>query len=408
MWGHFLSALHMFRSQKIRFLLTVSGIVVGVASLVVLASFLSVGEAQLQASSAQAAGDDVITVQNDWQVLNDNPDAERLRAPDQRSLKESALLPELEVSASYGMRDAMAVYGTEDFNPLIIGVDPDAFDISRLTAAKGRLFTADEYRDVRRVVVAGAEVLGGRLKPGDTVRVEGKPFLVVGILETKASHGPGGFWSWNRRLVFPARTFNLEFNPTKRPTNIITKVEPPVKLDGPLSAYVANVRDLMTVTLMQDRSVQSFEFGGAGEENGTEEVILTTIKMLIYLTTVFSMLVGGINIMNIMLVTVAERTREIGLRRALGATRGNILGQFLAETVAVTLIGALLGMLLAVVLVALASWAMTTWVSPWPFYLEAWSIVLAVVFSTIIGLTCGMYPAWRASRLDPVEALRFD
>ncbi len=164
----------------------------------------------------------------------------------------------------------------------------------------------------------------------------------------------------------------------------------------------------MTVTLMQDRSVQSFEFGGAGEESETEDVILMTIKMLIYLTTVFSMMVGGINIMNIMLVTVAERTREIGLRRALGATRGSILSQFLAETVAVTLIGAVLGMLLAVVMLGGASWAMTKWVTAWPFYLEVWSLVLAVVFSTIIGLTCGMYPAWRASRLDPVEALRFD
>jgi len=228
------------------------------------------------------------------------------------------------------------------------------------------------------------------------------------VLEAKSDMGPGGFRSWNKRIAIPARTFNLEFNPSKRPTNIVARVEPPAALEGPLSAFIAGVRDRMSIVLLADRTIQSFEFGGAGEENETEEIIFLTIKLLIYLTTVFSMLVGGINIMNIMLVTVTERTREIGLRRALGATRADILRQFLAETVAVTMIGAFLGISLAVATLAAASWAMTRWVTQWPFSVEPWALGLSVVFSVMIGLICGMYPAFRASRLDPVEALRSD
>ncbi|MBA2321476.1 MAG: ABC transporter permease [Deltaproteobacteria bacterium] len=408
MWTHLRTALHLFASQKIRFLLTVSGIVVGVASLVILASFLTVGQRGLQESSARAAGEDVITVQNDWQVLNDNPDAKRIDRHDQENVGSSTLLPDLTVGANYGLRDAKAVFGTEPFEPLIIGIEPAAFEIHRLAVEKGRTFTADEYTDVRRVAIAGAKVLDGRVKPGDVIRVEGRPYVLVGVLEEKQDMGPGGFWSWNRRILFPARTFNLEFNPSRRPTNIVAKVDPPVTLEGPLAGYVANVRDLMTVVLMHGRTVKSFDFGGAGEESDTEEQILLVIELLVYLTTVFSMVVGGINIMNIMLVTVAERTREIGLRRALGATQGDILRQFLTETVMVTLIGCVLGIVAAVVLLAIAGVAMTRWVMEWPFYVEGWSVALSVVFSAVIGMICGMYPAWRASRLDPVEALRTD
>ena len=408
MWAHLWTALHLFRSQKVRFLLTVSGIVVGVASLVVLASFLGVGETQLQASSARAAGEDVITVQNDWQVVHNNPDAERINRDDQEALAHSALLPDLAVSANYGMRSAKAVFGTKDFEPFIIGIEPDAFAIHRLAPARGRTFLPEEFREVRRVCVVGGEVLDGGVAPGDTLRIEGKPFVVVGVLEAKSDMGPGGFRSWNKRIAIPARTFNLEFNPSRRPTNIVARVEPPAALEGPLSGFIAGIRDRMSIVLLADRTIQSFEFGGAGEENETEEIIFLTIKLLIYLTTVFSMLVGGINIMNIMLVTVTERTREIGLRRALGATRADILRQFLAETVAVTMIGAFLGIVLAVTTLAAASWAMTRWVTTWPFSVEPWALGLSVVFSVLIGLLCGMYPAFRASRLDPVEALRAD
>jgi len=118
------------------------------------------------------------------------------------------------------------------------------------------------------------------------------------------------------------------------------------------------------------------------------------------------MIVGGINIMNIMLVTVAERTKEIGVRRAIGASQSDILRQFVAETLAVTVLGALIGLGLALSLLGAGTLALNQWVSAGPFHVEFWAVALSMGFSSGIGLVFGLYPAWRASRLDPVEALR--
>ena len=403
------AALDLFRTQKLRFLLTVSGIVVGVGSLCVLASLLEVGQSVLRKTSAEATGDDVVTIQNDWQELNNNPDARWLEHGDQEALEGSVLLPDnLTVTANYGLQDRKAQFGDEEFSPFTVGIEPATFEVYHLAVAKGRAFSASEYADVRRVAIAGSKVLDGALKPGDTVRVEGSPFVLVGILEEKPEMGPGGAFSWNNRLLFPARVYQLEFDPSRRPTNIVVKVAPPPGFDGMLQDYVLGTRSLMETVLMRDRDTKSFRFEGVSDDNSTEAIIFTTIEALLYLTTVFSMIVGGINIMNIMLVTVAERTREIGVRRALGAAQTDILRQFLAETVMVTLIGAILGVVGAVSLLAVGSWALTKWVTEWPFHLEPWSLVLSIVFSSAIGLVFGIYPAWRASRLDPVEALRFE
>jgi putative ABC transport system permease protein len=404
---HLISAVGLFRSQKLRFLLTVSGIVVGIGTLVLLASLLSVGDSVLNEQSFRATGDDVVTVQNDWDAMNDDPDAVRLGRKDFEALDRSALLEGETISANYGMHGAKAIWNGEDFEPRVIGLSPTSFDVYRLEIGKGRTFSPDEYADARRVVVIGAQVMDGRITLGDTIRIEGAPYIVVGIMKDKAEMGPGGQWSWNNRLMVPDRTYNLDFNPNKRPNAIVVRTNPPIDYAGPMKEYSLAVRDLIDGILSRAHDgKKSWRFEGAEEEGTTGEIIAMVIKVLIYLTTVFSMVVGGINIMNIMLVTVAERTREIGLRRALGATRSDILMQFLAETVAVTWLGAVIGVVGAVALIALASAALTHWVVAWPFRVEIWSLILGVVFATGIGLLFGMYPAWRASRLDPVEALR--
>ncbi len=400
-------AIEMFRDQKVRFILTVSGIVVGVASLVVMASVLEVGQAVLRESSSEASGDDVLTVSNDWHRINERPDARRLDHADQEAIARSALLPaDSRVTATYGMQDRAVRFKEKDYSPFTIGVAQEAFAVYKLQIAKGRGFNDADYAEGRRVILAGAGALDGGLKPGDVVRVEGTPYTIAGVLAEKPEMGPGGPWGWNRRLLFPERTYRLDFDPSRRPTNIVVKVAVPPNYIGLVKDYVLATRTVVDGILLRNRSVKSWEIEGVSDDASTEQLILTTIQALLYTTTLFSMIVGGINIMNIMLVTVVERTREIGLRRALGATQSDILRQFLAETLTITLAGAVLGLLAAWGLLGFGSWAVTRFLIEWPFQIEPWSVVLALTFSSIIGIVFGMYPAWQASRLDPVEALR--
>lgn len=409
MWAALRSSFELFRSQKVRFLLTVSGIVVGVGSLVIMASLLVVGQEILRQSSAQATGDDVVTISNDWEVAMNHPDARNLEHTDQEAIAGSTLLPAgTSVTGTYGMESRTALFDGESYTPFTIGIGPDTLAIYQLSVARGRNFAEVDYDEARRVVLLGAEALDGKPAPGDTVRVDGRPYTVIGVLAKKAEMGPGGPWSWNRRILFPERTYQVNFDASRRPTNIVVKVAPPVGFTGLLKDYVLATRTIFDAILMRDRTIKSYQFEGVSDDSGTEALILKTIRALLYLTTFFSMIVGGINIMNIMLVTVVERTREIGLRRAVGASRRDILTQFLAEALAVTLVGATVGLVGALVLLALVTTLLTELVTPWPFQVEWWSVWLALGSSTVIGLLFGVFPAWRASKLDPVEALRAD
>ncbi len=401
------TAFDLFRTQKMRFMLTVSGIVVGVASLVVLASLLEVGQEILRKSSAEATGDDVITVSNDWQKIMNLSDAKLLTAADQEAIETSELISEgTKVTGAYGLRDRSATFNGEEFQPLTMGIEPTAIDVYQLKVAKGRSFVTAEYEGVEHVAIAGAKVLDGKLKPGDVVRVEGTPYTLVGVLEEKPEMGPGGRWGWNNRLLMPARVYRIELDPSRRPSSIVLKVAVPEGYSGLMKDYVFGTRKVIDAILYRQRSSKTWDFEGVSDGQSTEELIMLTIRALLYLTTLFSMIVGGINIMNIMLVTVAERTKEIGVRRAIGASQRDILRQFVSETLAVTVLGAIIGLGAALFFLGVGTAALNQWVTEWPFHVEAWSVGLSISFSVFIGLVFGLYPAWRASKLDPVEALR--
>jgi putative ABC transport system permease protein len=403
---HLASALWLARAQKVRFLLTVSGVVVGVASLVTIASLLHVAEGVLESASSQAKGDDLVVVENDWQKLFSDPAARSLDQRDVGDLSGSTLLGATDVAALGRMTDLKAQRDGREFSVKAMGAPPSMWSTYDLPLATGRVFTPDDDAQARDVVVVGDEVDEGRLHVGDAFRVSGRTVTVIGVLEHKPQMGPGGEWGWNNRVLFPMRTFRISFDPGDDVASIAVRRRAPAGFTEPLTVFQEQTKALVDVILSRGRDVRSFRFEGGEEEDATGELIGTIVELLLYLTTAFSMVVGGINIMNIMLVTVSERTREIGVRRALGASRGEILSQFLAETVFLTLLGAALGLLLAVATLGLATAAISQWLVPWSFHVSPWAVVTGVVFSVGVGLVFGTYPAWRASRLDPVEALR--
>jgi putative ABC transport system permease protein len=295
---------------------------------------------------------------------------------------------------------ATSTFGTDDRFLRTRG-----FDVRR-----GRFFTAEEVRRHASVVVLGQDTHETLFRDasgiGLTVRVGGKPFTVVGVFEPK-----GRFLGSNLDDVacLPWTTGDKYWAPGPRaPPWFSRKGE--MFLDAvPVSAErtelaIRQIRDVLRLRrhLRADRP-DDFEVFSDDALLAIYQAITGGISLLMFVISAISLLVGGIGVMNIMLVAVTERTREIGLRKAVGAPRRAILAQFLIEAVLLTVAGGALGILLGggVSLLVRGLSGLPTYVSPG-------SVVAAVVVSTAVGLFCGLYPAMRASRLDPVESLRYE
>ncbi len=401
--------LDQFRHHIIRFLLTISGVAVGVGSLVFLASFISVGLDVLVQTSSQAIGDDLMTIRESWHLRREYPNELRLSNQDLKNLELSRTLRKVSFAPQYGPDRRNYTFNGEDGEAFVIGLTAAGFSANRLKIGAGRGFLTDEYEHFSKVAIVGSDLLKAHPRPwvGKYVRVEGSSLLIVGVLERKPVMGPDSRWSWNNRILVPASTYNLLFNIDKAPESIVGRVSkfaPELTLEQSLDA----ARILAGHILMMVREHRNFRISGAEEGDGNEKTILLVIKVLMIMTTVFSLVVGGINIMNIMLVTVTERTREIGLRRAMGATRRDIVSQFLMESILVTLTGAFLGLLGGFGLIGVLSSVLTRVFYPWPYHVEWWSVFLGLGLSLVIGAVFGIGPAVKAARLDPVEALRYE
>jgi len=291
-----------------------------------------------------------------------------------------------------------------NWNTSIIGVSPEYLEARDLTVASGRMFEERDARQGRKVAVLGPTVvtqLWGDADPiGKRIRIRGAPFEVIGVLGSKGQSSFGR--DQDDLILSPLETVR---------TRIIGRR---IKADSVQTIYVkavseeelASVQEDIDSTLRAEHKIQA----GDDDDFQTQNLasILEASKAAIGAFTVLlaaiagvSLVVGGVGIMNIMLVAVTERTREIGLRMALGARRKDVLAQFALEAVVLSLFGGLVG--LAIGLLGAAGIAA---IGDWPFALPAWAIPVALGFSSLVGLVFGAYPAWRAARLDPIEALR--
>jgi putative ABC transport system permease protein len=252
------------------------------------------------------------------------------------------------------------------------------------------------------------ELFDGREElDGATVTLDGHEFSVIGVLKKKPNldGGEGGFWSWNGKAILPHTTFDALFSPSHEANQVFVRLGE----SGLLSSRLPAAEGIINATLLRRHyGVHNFKIDGDQGQANQEKLILTIIKMLLLGTGLLSLFVGGINIMNIMLVTVTERTREIGVRRAVGATPGAILTQFLLEAAIIALTGGLIGVAGGVTLSWLSSLALGQLVGKWTLHIEPWSIALGLGLSLFTGIAFGLMPAVRAARLDPVEALRYE
>jgi len=405
-WQSILEALESLSTNKLRSGLTIIGIVIGVAAVIAIIS-IGRGAENSITGSIQGIGTNLLFVFRGGadKVRNPQPvtlgDAAAIADPFQAP-HVVGVVPELtgnvEVSA-----------GGESRNVQIVGITPEYTTVRNQKVSEGEFINQEHILGRASVVLLGTEVadnLFGRKDGlvGETVRVEGQPFRVIGVLESK---GGGGFGSEDNRIMVPLTTAQTRL--LRRATR--DRVDMLVVQASSADA-VAEATDEISQIL---RSRHRTEIGADDFTILSQQDFLTTVQTITGVFTIFlggiaaiSLLVGGIGIMNIMLVSVTERTREIGLRKALGARRIDIMVQFLTESALLSMFGGLIGIGLgAAIAIAVGKIAEARGTQIIPA-IGIDTILLATLFSTAVGLFFGLYPANRAAGLEPVEALRYE
>jgi len=393
-------ALAAIRANKLRSFLTALGIIIGIASVI---TMVALGEGAQRAVEARlrTLGTNVLTVRPGQEMRGgvDRGDT-RLRPDEARALLRS---PRAIAAASPEMQRRVQVeFGESNANLQVSGVWPSYFSIQNFQLDAGRLFSDAEERGRRRVVLLGATV-AEKLQTtspellDQTVRIGGVPFQVIGIFAEK---GSAGFASPDDGLYLPLSTAQFRVFGDDRVNAIYVQATS----EKEMNAAIAEIDGVMRREHRLRPAQQSdFSIRNQSTLMSTFEATTKTFSYLLAGIALVSLLVGGIGIMNIMLVSVTERTREIGVRKALGARKRDILMQFLIEALVLCLAGGVIG-----ILIGFGAAEAVRRFAGWNAEVAPAAVALAFSFSAAVGIFFGLWPARKAARLDPIEALRYE
>jgi putative ABC transport system permease protein len=403
------SALRALAANKLRSALTMLGIMIGVGAVI---TMLAVGRGATERVQDQMKG----LGSNIMLVLPGTTTAGgvRLGAQTGQGLTEEDAqaiareVPAVQVAAPSLRAGMQVVAGNANWSTSVLGTTPDYLVARDWPLAAGRAFEPAEEQGAAKVVVIGQTVareLFGDADPIDQVlRVRRVPMTVVGVLERKGQNAMGQ--DQDDVLLVPISTYRnrLQGNTTGGKVRRVGSISVKVLEGQSMKAAEEDIRQLLRQRFrVQPGGEDPFTVRNLTEILQAQEAASRVMTMLLAAVAGISLVIGGIGIMNIMLVSVTERTREIGLRMAVGARGRDILAQFLIEAITLSLIGGAVG----VVLGGLATWAVGAFAG-WQVSLSAGAVVLAVGFSAFVGVFFGFYPARRAARLQPIEALRHE
>jgi putative ABC transport system permease protein len=401
---NFRIALRALLANKLRAGLTMLGIIIGVGAVVALIAIGNGATASIT-SQVQGIGANLISVSAGRFEQGGQTTVGTLYLDDYEALL--AGLDNVAGMSPVVQNSYTVTYGKESLDVTVSGTTPDYLAVNAYELDRGRFLTEADRKQQAKVAVVGSQTatdLFHGLDPvGRTLKINGVNFTVIGVLAEK---GSGGFGNANELIIVPLETAYAQAGSEalRSGRETLSSLQ--------LSASDASVVDAVIVQteriLRREHGLGltedlDFTVTSQGQILDTLTTITTTLTIFLGAIAGISLLVGGIGIMNIMLVSVTERTKEIGLRKAVGATQGVILMQFLVETLVLSILGGLLGIGLG--------WGIATAVTLANLIQAqvSWnSILLAFGFSAAVGLFFGLYPAWRASRLRPIEALRYE
>jgi putative ABC transport system permease protein len=400
LWNTILLAMREIKRNKMRSSLTMLGIIIGVGAVITMVTIGEGATAQVRQQIA-SMGSNLLMVSPGKRL---GPGQSSSTVPFKEADKEAILnnVSSVAAVAPISSQGLQAVFGNENWSTTVTGTENQYFKITNRTVATGRQFTESELRAGAAVCIIGAtvnrELFGSQDPLGQNIRLEKLSCEVTGVLQSKGQNTMG--MDQDDIVVIPLRTFQRRVSGSQDIALFQVSVR-----DGASTEKAQ--RDIRT--LLRERRHLSPSDDDNFNVMDTKEIatMLTgTTKLLTALLSAVaavSLLVGGIGIMNIMLVSVTERTREIGIRLAIGALEREVLVQFLVESVVLSSFGGIIGIVLAL--------SASVWVASIlgvPFIFNAGIVILAFLFSAAVGVTFGYFPALKAARLDPIEALRYE
>lgn len=419
-WGH-----------KMRSLLTMLGIIIGISAIITIVSTIKGTNEQIK-ENLIGSGSNVVSVQlfqDEWEYdFTYNPLPENVRVIDEQTrakLQKLDKVSQVSLYTSYNGGEAASV-GTKTFSGEIAGIDRYYMEVYGYIVGYGRNFTTSDFENYRKVAIVdkkAANALFGLDYPvGKVLEIKGEPFTVVGVVEQNSSFQPT-INSYQDYYMYADTSAGKVFIPSTvwpvvfqfdQPQNVAVKANSTDDMTkaGQAVADYLNQTQIISSSAFADEETE--ESTGGSSRSGLsyrsqdllqqaqqlQEMSSSTNQQLIWIASI-SLLVGGIGVMNIMLVSVTERTSEIGLKKALGAKKKRIRRQFLTEAAVLTSLGGVIGVILGVVLAQVISFY-----NQIPVAISAPAIVISVVFSMVIGIVFGLLPAMKAANLNPIEALR--